>query len=85
MVASHINVHNTCLLILRKRGFELEIKGESEPDGSYPVERFYVARRNGFYYCDYNPIELLGLVAIHDFIQPKEDCSYWWRIEGPEI
>jgi hypothetical protein len=84
-LASHLNVFNTCLLILRARGFELEVSGERRDDGCYPVGCHWIARKDGFYFCGDNPIELLGLVAIYDHIQPTEDRSYWWRIEGPDV
>ena len=84
-LASHCNVHNTCLRFLRARGFELEVRGERQPDGSYPVERHWIARKDGFYFCGDNPIELLGLVAVHDRVQPLDDEPYWWSVEGPDI
>lgn len=84
-LASHANVYNICLRILRSRGFDLEVSGEAETDGSYPARCFWIARKGDFYFCGDNPIELLGLVAVYDYIQPQEDRSYWWRIEGPDV
>jgi hypothetical protein len=84
-LASHANVYNTCLRILRARGFELQVSGEAEPDGSYPVECLWIARKDGFYFCGDNPIELLGLVGIFDHVQPKDDRPYWWVVEGADI
>lgn len=84
-LASHANVYNTCLRILRAKGFALEVSGEARPDGSYPTCLSWVARMNGFYFCADNPIELLGLVAVYDQVRPTEDVPYWWRIEGPDI
>ena len=84
-LSSNANVWNTCLLVLRSRGFSLEIVGEVEPDGSYPVDRFYIAHKDGFRFCAYNPIELLGLTAVYDYVQPTENCPYWWGVPGPDI
>ncbi|HKB38713.1 MAG TPA: hypothetical protein VKD72_19880 [Gemmataceae bacterium] len=84
-LASHANVYNTCLRILRARGFELQVSGDPGPDGGYPVNCSWIARKGEFYFCGDNPIELLGLVAIHDYVQPKEDKPYWWRVEGADI
>jgi hypothetical protein len=78
-------VYNTCLRILRARGFELEVSGEPQADGSYPVECLWIARRDGFYFCGDNPIELLGLVAVYDYVKPTEDRPYWWKVEGPDV
>ncbi len=85
MVASRPNVYNTCLRILRSRGFALEVRGEAEPDGSYPTDCRWIARKDDFYFCGDNPIELLGLVAVYDHVQPQEDRPYWWVVEGPDI
>ena len=84
-LASNANNYNTCLLILRSRGFALEVSGEAEPDGSYPSECRWIARKGGFYFCGDNPIELLGLVAIYDHVQPQDDRSYWWAVAGPDV
>lgn len=84
-LASHANVFNSCLLILRKRGFVLRVIGEMTPDGCYPPQACWIAEKGGFYFCADNPIELLGLVAVHDHVRPEEDRPYWWRIEGPDV
>jgi hypothetical protein len=63
----------------------LEVSGEPEPDGSYPTHCFWIARKAGFYFCADNPIELLGLVAVYDYVHPEEDRPYWWQVEGPDI
>ncbi|HEY1068097.1 MAG TPA: hypothetical protein VGE52_18380 [Pirellulales bacterium] len=84
-LASHVNAYNTCLQILRSRGYALEVSGELEADGTYPAACHWIARRDGFYFCGDNPIELLGLAAVYDFVQPPVDRPYWWKIEGPDI
>jgi len=84
-LASHANVYNTCLRILRSRGFALEVRGDAEPDGSYPVQCHWIARKGDFYFCGDNPIELLGLVAVYDHVQPQEERPYWWAVDGPDV
>lgn len=84
-LASHINVWNVCLLILRDRGYQLRVSGEPNADGSIPAKCHWIAENDGFYFCGDNPIELLGLTAVHDFKMPEKDESYWWRIEGDDI
>jgi hypothetical protein len=84
-LASNANVYNTCLRILRSRGFELEVSGEAESDGSYPISCHWIARKDGFYFCGDNPIELLGLVAVYDHVRPSVDEPYWWAVEGPDL
>jgi hypothetical protein len=63
----------------------LEVTGEPQPDSGPPARQFWIARKDGFYFCGDNPIELMGLVAIYDHVQPQEDRPYWWKVEGPEI
>lgn len=84
-LGSHLNVYNTCLHILQSRGFELEVSGEPAPDNSYPASCLWIARRGDFHFCGDNPIELIGLVAIYDHLQPSEDIPYWWKINVPDI
>ncbi len=67
------------------RGFAPEVTGEPQPDGSYPDLRQWIARKGEFYFCADNPIELLGLVAIYDYVQPDEDRDYWWKVAGPDV
>jgi hypothetical protein len=70
---------------LRQRGFELRVEGELTPDGCYPPNAQWIAEKNGFYFCADNPIELLGLTAICDYVQPQEDVPYWWVVKGPDV
>jgi hypothetical protein len=85
LLVSHLNVVNTCLRILRDRGFELEVIGEITDDLCYPTEATWVATKDGFIFRAYNPIELLGLVAVYDYVKPTEDKPYWWYVEGADI
>ena len=84
-LSSHINVWNTCLRILRQRGFDLRVEGELGADGCYPTDATWTAEKDGFYFRADNPIELLGLVAVHDHVRPREDLPYWWTVEGPDL
>jgi hypothetical protein len=84
-LSSHINVWNTCLRILRQRGFALRVDGDARPDGCYPTDADWMAEKDDFYFCADNPIELLGLVAVHDHVKPREDVPCWWQVDGPDI
>ncbi len=84
-LGSHANVYNTCLRILRTRGFVLHVKGEMTSDGCYPVDTLWVAEKAGFRFVARNPIELLGLVAVYDHVRPTEGRPYWWSVEGPDL
>ena len=61
-LGSHENVRNTCLQILRDRGFHLHVKGQLSDDGCYPTDASWIAEKDGFRFVGNNPIELLGLV-----------------------
>lgn len=84
-LSSHANAYNTCLRILRARGFALHVEGEMTADGCYPVDALWVAEEAGFRFAADNPIELLGLVAVYDHVRPTEARPYWWSVEGPDI
>jgi hypothetical protein len=84
-LGSHANVFNTCLRILRQRGFALHVEGEMTADGCYPDDALWVAEKAGFRFMADNPIELLGLTAVFDHVQPSEAQPYWWNVEGPDI
>ncbi len=63
-LSSHANVHNTCLRILRQRGYRLWVEGELDEDGMYPNDLAWMAEKNGYTFHADNPIELLGLTGI---------------------
>lgn len=84
-LGSHGNVYNTCLRILQNRGFTLRVEGEMTDEGCYPSDATWIAVKDSFYFAADNPIELLGLVAVYDYVQPKEDRPYWWRVEGADL
>ena len=84
-LSSNPNVCNTCLRILRGRGFDLRVEGNMTADDCYPTNASWIATNESFSICAGNPIELLGLVAIHDFVGGKSSEPYWWEVEGPDV
>jgi hypothetical protein len=82
---SHANVYNTCLRILRSRGFAPRVEGELTADGCYPTSAQWFAEKEGFSFIADNPVELLGLVAIYDHVHPEDDRPYWWAVDGSDI
>jgi hypothetical protein len=80
-LGSHFNVYNSCLIILCDCGFYIEAQGEIDAELCYPTDSSWIAEKDGFRFIADNPIELLGLVRIYDYVKPKEDLPYWWRIE----
>jgi hypothetical protein len=85
-LSSHINVWNTCLRLLREKGYALHVEGELDQEGMIrPGKCLWIADKEGFHFCGDTPIELLGLTAVYEFLQPLNDASYWWRIDGSDI
>mgnify|MGYP003381520028 CR=1 FL=1 len=76
MLSAYLNLYNTCLVILKRRGFELrcEMPGEN-----------WLAMKDGFSFRADNPIELLGVVGIYEEIKPATDSEYWWRLDQPDL
>lgn len=84
-LSSYINVWNTCLLILRQRGYRLWLEGRYDSEGMFNILG-WMAEKNDYTFHADNPIELLGLTAIYEFKQPVgEPEDYWWSLEGPDI
>jgi hypothetical protein len=86
-LSSHSNVYNTCLRILRKKGFQLITEYEVDENQSIiPSSQFWRAIKNGYELVASNPIELLGLATIYEYKQPSDEpSSYWWTVDGENI
>ena len=78
-LSSYSNVVNTCLLILREKGWRFWIVDKGKQS-----EAFW-AEKDGWDLLGCSPIELLGLVAIFERKKPKRYKEYWWREEGPVL
>jgi hypothetical protein len=79
-LGSHENVWETCLQILHRRGWRLQRWLSPDEDG----DDTYAAVLGGIDLAADNPIELLGLAAIHDAIKPEKHEPYWWCIDAPK-
>ncbi len=74
--SAYLNVWNTCLVILQQKGFRTWTDEEQN--------NFY-AEKDGWDYIADDPIQLLGLVAIHEYHKPVSYKEYWWRITDPQL
>jgi hypothetical protein len=81
---SYHNVWNTCLLVLRSEGFELNLAGDPDPRGG-PSHCQWQASRDGLELKAANPIELLGLADVARRADRQPPRDYWWRGDGPDI
>jgi len=75
-LASHRNVWSTCLELLSQRGWILRCV--LSPADEEVVA--WVAEKGDIDLVADNPIELLGLSALHDEIRPPQHRPYWWVI-----
>jgi len=84
-LGSNSNVHNTCLNILKMRGYKLWIDTE-DPDADV-LDCFWHAAKNGYTFMAGNPIELLGLAGIYEFkCEPLvEEKPYWWLVDEEDL
>jgi hypothetical protein len=72
-LATHVNVWETCLQLLERKGFRLWVTlGEDETACSW------FAERGGIDLQAEDPISLLGLAAIYEDILPAQHEPYWW-------
>ena len=84
MLLSHLNVWNTCLLLLQSRGYRLFLLGDPDEHGSIS-NCTWNAEKDGMKLRGANPIELLGLSAVLEYHAPVSDAPYWWRLEGRNL
>lgn len=82
---SHLNVWNTCLLLLREFGYTLHASGHPA-HREYPSRlRWHARMPDGTDLSADTPIELLGLASLHRYHRPSVGKDYWWRIDGPPL
>ncbi|NNG01923.1 MAG: hypothetical protein HKM93_21225 [Desulfobacteraceae bacterium] len=85
-INNHVNVYNTCLRIMRSRGYKLRVDGELDQEELIkPGSLIWYAEKGRFSAMAENPLELLGLTSIYEFKMPTTDESYWWVVEGEDI
>jgi hypothetical protein len=75
-LSSYPNVWETCLQLLHRRGYHLEVRIADEEDDVDTDA--WLAEKDGFTFWGDNPIELLGLTAVYEDVRPAEDQDYWW-------
>jgi hypothetical protein len=84
-IFSYPNVWNSCLLLARAKGFSIKLTGNPDQQGSISCCRWVASKEDRTELTADNPIELAGLIALYEYHRPKQDASYWWRIDGPNL
>jgi hypothetical protein len=75
-LSAYLNVYNTALVVLERKGWLLR----------YDKERgWWFAQKDGWELLADDPMQLLGLVAIFEHHDPKEKTEYWWKIDEPNL
>jgi hypothetical protein len=82
---SHLNVWNTCLLLLREYGYTLRASGHPALRDFPSRLRWHATMPDGANLSADTPIELLGLATLHRYHRPNVNKDYWWRISGPSL
>ncbi|WP_194908761.1 hypothetical protein [Catenulispora rubra] len=77
-LVSHLNVWETCLQLMNRLGYRLEMSYPDDEDGDEGLST-WSATKGGFTFMADDPIQLLGLVAVYEDVQPEDDRDYWWR------
>jgi hypothetical protein len=75
-LSAHLNVYNTALVVLQRKGFKLRYDKSHE---------WWFAEKDGWEFLADDPMELLGLVAIYEHHSPQEKKEYWWKIDEPDL
>ncbi len=76
LLSSHLNVYNTCLVLLRRSGYNITYDRANDS---------WSAQKHEYCFRADNPIELLGLTTIYQEIQPQNGKEYWWMINEPNV
>lgn len=79
-VSSHVNVHRSCLALMLRRGWSLRIEPGPYEACDARLDTF-IATRDGTLLRADNPLELLGLAALHEHHHPHDGQPYWWHVE----
>lgn len=75
-LSAYLNVYNTALVVLSQKGWHLRLDAARE--------QWYATKEKWELMAD-DPIQLLGLVAIHEHHAPAKKMEYWWKIDQPDL
>ena len=75
-LSAYLNVYNTALVVLERKGWALRYDREHE---------WWFAQKDGWEFLADDPMQLLGLVGIFEHHAPKQKAEYWWKIDEPDL
>jgi hypothetical protein len=73
-LSAYTNTENTALVILKDLGYRCWYDQEAER---------CCCEKDGWDFAADGFTELLGVVRIYEYHQPKEYREYWWKIDEP--
>jgi len=82
------NVWNSCLRVLKARGYHLSIECNVPPDADLITKHSQVtwfAEKNGIQLVAPNPTELLGLAGVVEHQEHSSTEPYWWVVDGDNL
>lgn len=83
-LGSYYQTWNACLIELLELGYELSMCGPPDADGS-TGECSFTATKNFVRLGGRNPVELLGLAALHARFPEFDHASEVWQRPGPNV
>ena len=75
-LSAYANVYNTALVVLSRKGWSISRDATKD---------WWYARKDGWELLADDPMQLLGLVAIHEHQSPEQKHEYWWKIDEPNL
>jgi hypothetical protein len=84
-LTSDHKVWNSCLLWARSKGFALRMFGPPDEHGTSVRCSWQATKDDGTELTGGSPIELAGLIALHEHHRPDQNREYWWMIEGEDV
>ena len=75
-LSAYLNVYNTALVVLTRKGWSVSFDSAQD---------WWHARKDEWELLANDPMQLLGLVAIHEYHAPQRKVEYWWKIDEPNL
>ncbi|HEY6095164.1 MAG TPA: hypothetical protein VIU93_09470 [Gallionellaceae bacterium] len=82
------NVWNSCLRVLKARGYQLSIECNAPADADLLTKHSkvtWLAQKDGIQLVASNPTELLGLAGVVEHQEPASAEPYWWVVDGDNL
>jgi hypothetical protein len=73
-LSAYSNTENTSLIIIKEKGFTVWYDEE--------MGKFCAVKERWDFIAN-SITELLGIISIYEYHQPKEYKEYWWKIDEP--